>query len=176
VLLAATAVGTIWLHSHVIGPGRARDSALQSGSGVIIGSEATAVWLPESLIELARERRDSLRALTYEELRTALQRRGQQDLWYVLTLRVHQADQGVTEISYIRRPYRDIDDFGELVEILVMAAGNESQSRPERFADLQIQVLSREQSQRAPREVVEELLRQQAPSSRSSRRLISAPQ
>jgi hypothetical protein len=168
-LLVATALGFTLLDSCVIRPGRSMKLPDRPGSGVMIRTECTHLWLPETLIELARNPSETLGEQTHEGLRIALDRREQQGLWYAFTLRSHQADGRTAESNYVRRPYREPENFRELPEILARAAGNPSPSPASRFSAAEIHILSREQSGREPREVVAELFSPPARPSKVSR-------
>ena len=157
-LLVATAFGITWLDPQVIRSGPSMEPVERPGAGVIIRTEATHLWFPETLIDLARDESKSSHLQTHAELRIALERRGQQNLWYAFTLRLHQADRGVSEITYIRRPYREPENFREVPEILARAAGDPSWSRTPRFSTAEVHILSSEQTRREPHKLVEKLL------------------
>jgi hypothetical protein len=93
------------------------------GSGVIIRSEVIHLWVPETLVDPALHELPALVARTHQELKQTLKRRGQENLWYAITVRGHQANHGATDISFIRYPYRDPESLEELMDVLAAVAG-----------------------------------------------------
>ena len=98
-VLGATAIGVTWLGFKEGRPGRALEPGSHPGSGMTVRAEVLHLWLPEALIDLVGERSESSVVLTHKELRTLLERRGRENLWYALTTRAHQVDGGVAEIT-----------------------------------------------------------------------------
>ena len=94
------------------------------GSGVIVRSEVIHLWLPEILVDPARREFPALVARSHQELKKALERGGQENLWYAITVRGHQANHGATDISFIRHPYRDPENLQELMDVLATVAGS----------------------------------------------------
>jgi hypothetical protein len=155
-LITAAALWFAWLDSQVLGPGRAVEVEDPSGCGISVRSEVIHLWLPQSSIELARRSRSVIE--THQELRAALERRGQENLWYARTIRSHQLDGGVAVITYVTYPYREPEHFQELVEILARAAGDLGSHSASRDSAAEIHILPGNLVQRPPREVVKELL------------------
>ena len=85
---------------------------------MIVRSEVIHLWLPEVLVDPARREFPALVARTHQELKKALERRGQEDLSYAITVRGHQANHGAADISFIRYPYREPENLQELIDVL----------------------------------------------------------
>ncbi|MFI5458683.1 MAG: hypothetical protein ACHRXM_24905 [Isosphaerales bacterium] len=167
VLIVATGIGLTWLDSWAIRPGRELELHDNPGSGVTVRAEVLHLWLPQTLIDLARNQSMSLVALTHQESRTSLERRGQ-DLWYALTTRSHQVNGRVADVTFIRHPYRDPQFFQEFLDVLTTAAGNPPFYSASDYSGAEVHILSAELSEREPREVVEELLSLRRPLSERS--------
>jgi hypothetical protein len=105
-------------------PGAAPEFSDAPGSGVIVRSEVIHLWLPKTLVELARSESPTLVARTHQELKKSLERRGQENLWYAITVRGHQVNHLAVDMSFIRHPYREPEHFQELMDLLASAAGS----------------------------------------------------
>jgi hypothetical protein len=99
----------------------AAESDERGGSGVVIRSEAVCWWLPRTLIDIKQRELNASAAPTHHELKAALEGRRQENLWYAVTIRGHQVNGGVTEITCMRHPYREPEWFQELVDGLATA-------------------------------------------------------
>jgi hypothetical protein len=91
------------------------------GSGVVIRSEAVRWWLPRTLIDIKQRELNASAAPTHHELKAALEGRRQENLWYTVTIRGHQANGGAADITFMRHPCREPEWFQELVDVLATA-------------------------------------------------------
>jgi hypothetical protein len=123
VVLVTTAFGLAQLDALAPRPSGALEFSDPPGSGVIVRSEVIHLWLPEILVDPARHELPALVARTHQELKKALERRGQENLWYAITIRGHQANHGAADISFIRYPYREPENLQELMDVLAAVAG-----------------------------------------------------
>ena len=124
VVIATAAIGLTKFNAAGPRPSEAQEFSDPPGSGVIVRSEVIHLWLPETLVDLARHEFPALVALSHQELKKALERRGQENLWYAITVRGHQANHGVSDISFIRYPYRQPENLQELMDVLAAVAGS----------------------------------------------------
>jgi hypothetical protein len=124
VVLVTTALGLMHFNSVVPQPGAAPEFNDPPGSGVIVRSEVIHLWLPETLVDLARSESPALVARTHQELKTALERRGQENLWYAITVRGHQINLGTSDTSFIRYPWREPANLQELIDVLATVSGS----------------------------------------------------
>jgi hypothetical protein len=124
VVFAPIAIGLAHSNAVVPQPGAAPELSDAPGSGVIVRSEVIHLWLPETLADLARSESPALGARTHQELKKALEQRGQQNLWYAITVRGHQVNHGASDISFIRYPYRQPEYLQELMDVLAIVAGS----------------------------------------------------
>jgi hypothetical protein len=124
VVLVTTAIGLTQFDALAPRPSAAPEFSDPPGSGVIVRSEVIHVWLPEILVDPARHEIPALVARTHLELKKALERGGQENLWYAITVRGHQGNHGAADISFIRYPYREPENFQELMDVLATVAGS----------------------------------------------------
>jgi hypothetical protein len=124
VVFLTTAIGLTQLDALAPRPSGALEFSDPPGSGVIVRSEVIHMWLPEILADPARQEFPALVARTHQELKKMLERGGQENLWYAITVRGHQANLGAADISFIRRPYCEPENFQELMDVLATVAGN----------------------------------------------------
>ena len=96
----------------------------QPGGGIIVRSEVLQIWLPETLVGLAKLQSRSGVLQTHEDLAGYLEDRGERDLWYALTVRSYLVDGGLDDTTFIRHPFREPERFSELLGILAVAAGS----------------------------------------------------
>jgi hypothetical protein len=161
--LVAFPIGLAWLGSCASGPCRPAEPSDKPGSGVVVRTELVRLWLPETLIELSERRSLSAVPQTHSDLRFFLERRSQTNLWYALTIRGHQANGGNADVTYIRRPYGDLEHFQEFLDVLAAVAGENPQYSTMSYASAELHILSRELSQREPTDVVHELRSRSSP-------------
>ncbi len=124
VVFVTTAIGLVHFNAVVPQPGAAPEFNDPPGSGVIVRSEVTHLWLPEILVDPAPHEFPALAARTHQELKKALERRGPENLWYAITVRGHLADHRTEDTSFIRHPYREPENLQELMDVLATVAGS----------------------------------------------------
>ena len=165
VLVAATAIGLTQLGALTPRPNGAVEFIAPPGSGVIVRSEVTHLWVPEILVDSALHEFPALSARTHQELKKALERRGQENLWYAITLRGHQVNHGATDISFIRYPYREPDNLQELMDVLAVVAGRPPRDPSADYSAAIVHIMPAGKSQREWVEAMQasSLLRQGVP-------------
>jgi hypothetical protein len=117
-------LGLMWAGHHARGPGQERDP----GSGIVVHTKVTAIWLPRALLDLAQQQGGPAVDRSPEELQTYLGRYGWTAAWYALTCRGYQANGESGEITQTRLLNDAADHLEELQAVLATAAG-----RPPRF-------------------------------------------
>jgi len=123
-LVVAALMGLAGLSSRVVQPDRQDEENDRPGGGIVVRSEVLRLWLPEPLIVLAKRQSRAPVLRDHGELQRFLELDHQEDLWFALTIRGHQANGGFADITFIRRPYADSEYFPELLNVLAVAAGN----------------------------------------------------
>ena len=146
VTIVVIGIGLSRLQFPATWPSGGLESTERGGSGLIVEHETLHVWLPPIFIALAATSANSV-APTHQELRSFLERRGQQNLWYAVTIRGHQVNGGMADITFIRYPYREAENFWEFREILARAAGDSTSQD----SGPKLHILPGEPPERAPR-------------------------
>jgi hypothetical protein len=124
VLLVTTAIGLTQFGAMAPRPSAAPEFSDPPGSGLIVCSEVIHLWVPETLVDPAGHEFQALVGRTHQELKTVLERRGLENRWYAITVRAHQANHRIENISYIRYPFRQPEYLPELMDILTAVAGS----------------------------------------------------
>jgi hypothetical protein len=124
VVLVTTAIGLTPFDAVAPRPGAAPEFSDPPGSGLIVRSEVIRLWLPETLVDPARHELPALAAPTRQELKKFLERRGQENLWYAITVRAHLANHRAEDTSFIRYPHRQPEHLSELADVLTAVAGS----------------------------------------------------
>jgi hypothetical protein len=124
VVLVTTATGLTQFDAVAPRPGAAPEFGDPPGSGLIVRSEVIRLWVPETLVDPARHELPAPAAPTRQELKKVLERRGQENLWYAITVRAHLADDRAEDTSFIRYPHRQPEYLSELMDVLTAVAGS----------------------------------------------------
>lgn len=124
VVLVTTAIGLTQFDAAAPRPSAAPEYNDLSDSGLIVRAEVIRVWVPETLVDPTGLESPALIARTHHELKKVLERRGQENLWYAITVRAHLADHRAEDVPYIRYPYRQPEYFSELMDVLATVAGS----------------------------------------------------
>jgi hypothetical protein len=154
-LIGALAIGSTWLDARASRPSRAVVGNEPHGTGIIVGNQVIRLWLPENLLEMAVHQHEPWQRRVQADLRAVLDRRGQDRLWYGLTIRTRQADGRSVEITFFRRPCcTSSERFAEFLDVLATAAGNP----PDKYAGAEVRVLPGDLPAPQGRQVVEQLV------------------
>lgn len=129
------------------------------GAGIIVRSEVTHLWLPETLRALASLQSSSSPVRNHEDLRQFLEQRQRLTLQYAMTVRGHQVNGRHSDITFIRRPYEDPRCFQELLDILAIADGKPGRVTALDFTVASVHVIADERLSREPSEIIAELER-----------------
>jgi len=172
IVFAAGVIGLARLAVHVTRQDQELETANRPGAGIIVRSELIQIWLPQTLTELAQGQPRFRVVRTHDELQRFLELEDREDLWYALTTRGFQVNGEFVDITLIRRPYDDALHFGELPDILAMAAGNRPRHADADISIASVQIIAQELLNCEPRAVMAELVAQchQAPDSRRCRK------
>ncbi len=154
VLLLALTIELTQLDLKAGLPSQGLETADGSGSGVTVRSVMLNLWVPESSLNLLSHSGLSERP-TYQELQAALERRGQQDLWYAFSTRGEQLNGGLADVTFIRYPYRDPSILGEFLDVLATAAGNSPPDPASYNTGPAVHVLPDDLARHEPREIVQ---------------------
>jgi hypothetical protein len=165
VIFVTVVIGLTHFNALVPEPSAALEFSDAPGSGVIVRSEVIHLWLPEILVDPARHEFSALVARTHQELKKAIERQGQENLWYAITVRGHQANHVAADISFIRYPYREPENLQELMDILAIVAGSPPRSPSADYSAAIVHIMPAGMSQRGWLEAMQasSLLRQAVP-------------
>jgi hypothetical protein len=152
VAVVVAVIGLLRFEPPATRPTRELEVDEPGGSGIIVHDEVLHVWLPATFIALAAEECLYVAAATHRELQSFLEQRGQENFWYAVTIRGHQANGGMEDIAFIRFPYRDPDHVSEFQEALAAAAGNPTS----RYFQAAVHILPANLPERAFRDVLEQ--------------------
>jgi hypothetical protein len=83
--MIAAVLGLIWADPHSLAPGPEGPS----GSGIVVHTEVTAIWLPQALLDLVRQQGGPPLDHSPEELQTYLGQNGWTAAWFALTYRYY---------------------------------------------------------------------------------------
>jgi len=157
-LIISAAVGLTSLSSYVTrsDEGVAANDSL--GFSPIDAVEVTDIWLPGMLDQLARCPSGAPIAASPVALRTYLKQQGQENLWYALTIRIHQVNGYVSEMTTIKRLNQAPQDFKEFLDLMAVARGDRPRPPTSDFSRVRINTIPEELLTWEPRQAVSELI------------------
>jgi hypothetical protein len=158
VVIIAPAIGWMCLDSRRVRPSRSHESKNFAGSGTLTHVEVVDLWVPETMLDAGRRQPDCAAAPAYAELRSTINRRTWDNLWYALTIRAYQVDGGAADITFIRHPFREPCYVKEFHHVLAAAAGISPRHSTVGYNRAEVHILPVDVAEREPREVMEALL------------------
>jgi hypothetical protein len=138
------------------------------GSGIIVRTEVTALWIPRALHDLAQSEAGAAVFLSPEALLTELRCRGLNAAWYALTFRVHQINGESAEITQIRRLSDAADYLDEIQAVMATAADRTPRPEDGGFSHARVDVIPDTLQAVDPREAVTRLMAEPVVRDRSS--------
>jgi hypothetical protein len=148
--MIAPVIGMMWA-----GPPKAPQTPeAPSGSGIILRTEVTAVWMPRALRDLARHQVGPLVDRSPEELQTYLGRDAWKAAWYALTYRAHRVNGESEEITQIRRLSEATDHLDEFHAVMATAAGTRPRYEGRDFSHARVEVIPDTMQAFDPREAI----------------------
>jgi hypothetical protein len=157
-VLVAGLCGLFWVGFHAGSP----TLPDQPGSGIIVRTEATAVWIPRALLDLARCKCKARPAVIRSpgELRTYLEHRGMNAAWYALVYRGYQVNGESAEITQVHRMSEAPAHMEEFQDVLAAAAGNGLRYGSRDFSHVMVGIIPDTLQAADPLEAVTKLLGQ----------------
>jgi hypothetical protein len=162
-MLTAITVGStglVYFACHVDQVNRRVDHDTQATPTMVSHYKAVRIWLPQTLVDVARRRAAQAPINSHEELRRVLDREALRDVWYALTVREHHENGGFNDLTVIRRPYHDRHHFLEFPHVLAAIAGEAPADRTMDFSVASVSVVPQEFRDRTPHEVIGQALGQ----------------
>jgi hypothetical protein len=157
-VIVAGAIGLSCFAAHVSMRNQTAAEADESDWGLVVRVEILRVWLPPVLSELAKQDPPTAVIRTHEELRRHLELCGQENTWYAMIWRGHNAQREFVDIPVVRQPYGEAHLFPELLELLSSAAGNSHGEPTGLYATTSFGLLPESFLKREPRAAVADLL------------------
>jgi hypothetical protein len=111
------------------------------GSGIVLRTEITAVWIPRALRDQTRRKVGLLANPSPDALQTCVRRNEWGDAWYALTYRGHQVDGRFAEITQIRPLREAVDHLEELRAVMATASGKSHFSQGADFSNARVEVI-----------------------------------
>jgi hypothetical protein len=135
--MIAAVLGLMWADPHAQSPGPEGPS----GSGIVVHTEVTAIWLPQALLDLARQQGGPPEFGSTEELQTFLRRSGCTPAWYALTCRHYQVNGQSAGITQTRLLSDAADHLDELQAVMATAAGKPPRFEGSDFSHARVEVI-----------------------------------
>jgi hypothetical protein len=132
------------------------------GSGIMVRTEVTALWIPRALRDLAQGEAGAPVFRSPESLQTELKRRGLNDAWYALTYRGYQVNGDYAEFTQVRRiseAYAHVEEFQDMME---MAAGRPTRDEGREFPQATVEIIPDTLITANPLKAVPQLIRERA--------------
>jgi hypothetical protein len=130
----------------------------QPGSGIVVRTEVTVLWIPLSLLDLAQDEAGRPTLRPPEVLRSELTRRGMNDAWYALTYRGYNASGTFGEVTQIRCLSDAAAHLNELQAVMATAAGNSTRSNALDFLHTRVEIIPDALQAVDPREAITGLI------------------
>jgi hypothetical protein len=155
VVIPAAAIGLSHLASLAPRPVTEHKIDNRGGAGFTVHSQVIHVWLPEPLVKLAKRETRSLVVHSHQELRKTLERKGDQGLWYALTIRGNQVNGDFADITFIRQPYCEPQNLQEFLDVLATAAARPPRSSAVDYSTAKVHVTPKRMSRQELLEVIQ---------------------
>jgi hypothetical protein len=127
---------------HVVGPSReALDAEEPPGSGIVLRTEITTIWIPRALRDMALRDARSPVERSPLELQACLKQNTWKPDWCALTYRGHQVKHGFAELTQIRPLSEAANHIDELQAVMATAAGRPPPFGARDFSHARVKVI-----------------------------------
>jgi hypothetical protein len=150
----ATVLGMMWAGPLAEAP--APEGA--PGSGVILRTQVTAIWVPRTLRDLALQKADPTIDHSPEEVQACLERSGSESAWYALTYRGHQVNHDFADITQVRPLSEAANHTEELQAVMATAARRPPRCGARDFSHARVKVIPDTMQAMDPREAITRLM------------------
>jgi hypothetical protein len=135
-------------------------AGIEQPSEVYVASNVLTFWVSQAMLDLANDRQAWSTIQTKEELHALLKARKMTDLWYAMLYLEPRADQDVARARMVMHARGEpIDDVMGFKDTLSLIRGDRpNHSRPN-WSNTEVQVITQENWNRDPREILELLVR-----------------
>jgi hypothetical protein len=155
-VVGAAGAGLSFLASHARRVPREPEANDRPAAGVTVHTEVIQTWLPELLIVLSARGSNATVLHSHQELREMLERQGYQDAWYAIRVRHRQVNGESAEITFIRHPYREPENFQEFLDVVATSAGNPASDPASDYSRATVHIVPASMSERELREAIQE--------------------
>ena len=124
IAIAAGSAGLVYFACHVDQVNKRVDREMHATATTVSHYKAVRIWLPQTLVEVAKRQATQASIQSHGELQRVLEREQLRELWYALTVREHHENGGFNDLTVIRRPYHDAHHFSEFPHVLAASRGN----------------------------------------------------
>ena len=164
-VIVAGAIGLSYFADYVNMRNQTAAEADEPHWGGVVRIEVVRVWLPAVLSELAQQNSTTEVIGTHEDLKRLLELRGQENTWYAMVWRAHNARGEFVDMPVVRQPDSEPQLFPELLELLSSAAGNSHGEPTEWYPTTSFALLPEGFRNRDPRAAILDLIDDPAPPS-----------
>jgi hypothetical protein len=127
-------------------------------AGITVRRECVSLWLHPALHDLASRLAQSAELQSREAFVRNAEQPGLKDAWYIITLRLVQANGKSAIVSVIQRPYESLPAFSsEFPDVLATAAGRPPHSALVDYSRAEVGIVPARLLSLDPREAFEEL-------------------
>jgi hypothetical protein len=154
-VVGAAGVVLSFLASHARRVPREQEANDRPAAGVTVRTEVIQAWLPETMIILAARGSNAIVLRSHQELRELLEHQGHEDAWYALRVRHHQVNGEAAEITFIRHPYREPENFQEFLDVVATSAGNPASDPVADYSRATVHIMPASMSERELREAIQ---------------------
>jgi hypothetical protein len=158
IALAGGSLGLTYFAGHVARLHQSHESDKHPGASAVSHVEPVRIWLPQTLVEVAKRRTSQPPIQTHEELQRVLEVEQLRDVWYAVTMREHHDNGEFNDLTVIRWPYNDPRLFPEFPQVLAAAAGKPRSDSAVDFSFASVCVVVEDFRERTPYEVLGEAL------------------
>jgi hypothetical protein len=128
------------------------------GSGIVLRTEVSTIWVSQAFLDLAQHEPAPLVFRSHEELETYMQRQELGDEWYALTYRGHQVNGETAKFTQVRRACEWSGHFEEFRDVASSIAGKPPRDKGLDFSHAAVGVIPERLLKTNPREAVTELM------------------
>jgi hypothetical protein len=143
---------------HMAQPDHEPASEEKPDSGNVIRTDATDLWLPTVLKQLVSDPSKEAILASPSALQRYLGEHRQRTIWYAVTMRHHQANGHVAEITTIKHLNERLRDCGQFLDLLAAIRGEARWYPDADFSRLRIDTIPEDLLNWEPRQAIYEMV------------------
>jgi hypothetical protein len=153
----------IWVGFRATAP----PSVEPAGSGIVVRTDVTAIWVPHAFLDVAQGKAGSPVIRSPEGLRTELERHGVNAAWYAVAYRSYQVNGDSVETAQVRRMTEASAHIEEFQDVMACAAGNPPRDAGSDFSHVMVGIIPDTRQSADPIKAVAKLMAQPAAGERT---------